>query len=939
MHLNLALPNMARNNRSEAREEDITTTELREQTLHNFLESWVIHDLLYKVDTEKLRRVQQKTHVALLRMLFMWIDEWYIKLPTGTGKTLFFTEILYALQLAAVLKAPTVDLTAQNLTQLVETWYENEAIFSIPSMEYDETEHTFKKLWNCTAKETLEHILEEIKEKLIDNPVVWSTYASLKSLFKNSPDLLDQLNHIAKVYISDEAHETMGNVWKAMKEYFMDREHGNPYGKMHILLTATPDRRKKSLKDSYHEIISIKLQECFEDEILIRPWFDGVGKAYLPIRGGIEKKPSVHEIESSWKFIDSTWRPIREVVVDKYAELLKKHVYFPGKFFCTTIKEAKDIERYAREVHGIRTMIQTSETQVSDAEISKMIYNDEIDVVVNVKMWVQGSDCRPLRCAARFNASNDPVFKTQGNGRIMRTMREEDVEEIFKNVRNRSKYSTYSDEQLKEIIRKSTDNTRIIEPDKWVLTVPKKWRLPVWPKWMWKKRKQYIPTKDDPIDELPNSLEDMFLCDEVDSSYLAQHYPNATVHFTDIKEFFEQEKISSLEELLVCDKDLIRSKAADRFRGSKFQKIDQMLSVRSLAWLNAVAEFMSYPAMSQQQFNKMYNDIVKKTIKPHSIVTLYDYFSNPWLEGNPASFLVWSVKHEEDIWEERSFVELTQRLGVNIQRQIKQFLGTTNPVKLLLEWEEKLNQIFDLINNIRKSQGLPVFPHGVKKEKIVAYLAEYCNFDSLKDYFHKHLQKIGITTVEQAFPRKNRQTIVHKLQEVRQRTIAKEMGIYAGYIYGDEFRRAFLRYMYGKEAADDVIYKNFIEKLKKKWTIYTIFDLLNVLHTHYFWQSRDIRFYFSNKLDDIPVDTLVKFAKIGVKHGLIQTDDIDNIRKDIELHKKSHYKLNYTRRKNKLERVLGVDLIRKQKENERKEQTKKDKMQAQSKKKDNKKAT
>ncbi|MBP6910506.1 hypothetical protein KBC03_02810 [Patescibacteria group bacterium] len=56
----------------------------------------------------------------------------------------------------------------------------------------------------------------------------------------------------------------------------------------------------------------------------------------------------------------------------------------------------------------------------------------------------------------------------------MRTMREEDVEEIFRNVRNKSKYASFSDDELKEIIRKSTDNTRIIEPDKWVLTVPRK---------------------------------------------------------------------------------------------------------------------------------------------------------------------------------------------------------------------------------------------------------------------------------------------------------------------------------------------------------------------------------------------------------------------------------------------------------------------------------
>lgn len=126
--------------------------------------------------------------------------------------------------------------------------------------------------------------MKDIKQQNIQNPVIGSTYASLKSLFKNNRALLDKLIEFLRMLVSDEGHETMGNVGTEMKEYFMDRDHGNPHGKIHIMLTATPDRRKKSLKHMYHEIISINLQECFEDEILIRPGFDGVGKAYLPIK-------------------------------------------------------------------------------------------------------------------------------------------------------------------------------------------------------------------------------------------------------------------------------------------------------------------------------------------------------------------------------------------------------------------------------------------------------------------------------------------------------------------------------------------------------------------------------------------------------------------------------------------------------------------------------
>ncbi|MBP6910507.1 hypothetical protein KBC03_02815, partial [Patescibacteria group bacterium] len=164
---------------------------------------------------------------------------------------------------------------------------------------------------------------------------------------------------------------------------------------------------------------------------------------------------------------------------------------------------------------------------------------------------------------------------------------------------------------------------------------------------MGKRRKKYIPTKDDPIDELPNSLEDMFLCDEVDSSYLAQHYPTATVHFTDIKEFFEIEKITSLEELLMQDTDEIISKAEERFRGAKLQRIQKMLSARSLDGLNAIADFMGYKPMSQQTLDRIYNKAVKELIKPKDITTLHEYRVYQRTEESPARLLLWRIKHQE----------------------------------------------------------------------------------------------------------------------------------------------------------------------------------------------------------------------------------------------------------------------------------------------------
>lgn len=171
-----------------------------------------------------------------------------------------------------MVKAPTVDLVAQNMRQIYESGYSLDQIFSIPPHKYNPENGRFEKSGNKSAAAALADILKEIKEKDIKSPIIVATYASLKSIYRNYPKLMDQLKDILDFYVSDEAHETTGPVGSDMKIYFMDRENeDHSHDKFHMLLTATADRKNMSLFDIHHEMISIKLQECFEDEILVRP--------------------------------------------------------------------------------------------------------------------------------------------------------------------------------------------------------------------------------------------------------------------------------------------------------------------------------------------------------------------------------------------------------------------------------------------------------------------------------------------------------------------------------------------------------------------------------------------------------------------------------------------------------------------------------------------
>ncbi len=116
--------------------------------------------------------------------------------------------------------------------------------------------------------------------------------------------------------------------------------------------------------------------------------------------------------------------------------------------------------------------------------------------------------------------------------------------------------------------------------------------------------------------------------------------------------------------------------------------------------------------------------------------------------------------------------------------------------------------------------------------------------------------------------------------------------------------------------------------MKKEWSLYTVFDLLRGLNSWNFRRQKDLVLYFGYNLDNVPLEKLVEFAHAWLKHGLIKTDDINKIPEDIALYRKNRHGWSYIKRKNKLEKTLGVDLIKKEELKKRKEEAKKNKAEA-----------
>lgn len=81
-----------------------------------------------------------------MSMLYHDIHEGLAKMPTGTGKTTYFSEILYALGEPAMVKVPRRLLIPQTMRELMESGYDVNHIFSLPPYEYDEKEDKFSKI-------------------------------------------------------------------------------------------------------------------------------------------------------------------------------------------------------------------------------------------------------------------------------------------------------------------------------------------------------------------------------------------------------------------------------------------------------------------------------------------------------------------------------------------------------------------------------------------------------------------------------------------------------------------------------------------------------------------------------------------------------------------------------------------------------------------------
>lgn len=441
----------------------------RENTLDVLLDKLIRH---FEARKHLYRIEQVKAFENLIKHLQEWNDKWLIKLPMGTGKTFLFSEICKALWLSTIILVPRVGLVNDTKEEMVwsdkKLWvgFKEDEVYTISSKE------------TGTSAEKLQKIFDENDGKF--KWVLVTTYASLNSIRRKSPELFDILIECCGFIVSDEAHRSLwdqtketGNelfaweIWddaeKAEQELEEALEKSFQW-KVHLFTTATPRLIDKDVRDDNDTIYSATIQQVADSGDLIIPKRVSVWKSFLHIerKNEEDQRFKLTEADLSWpldKYRDIDGNPLYETLSNKYVEEKERAWgYLPWVWFCTTVEQAEFVTEHLKSI-WVRAVRCTSDKpwvskSISDVEAKRMLENNEVDVVVTcTKVW-EGWDVPTLRSAIWYTPTQSPVKNLQGNGRIMRT-----ISEHLADVYREAMWDAYKE--------KTVDNTMIIEPESW----------------------------------------------------------------------------------------------------------------------------------------------------------------------------------------------------------------------------------------------------------------------------------------------------------------------------------------------------------------------------------------------------------------------------------------------------------------------------------------
>ncbi len=323
-------------------------------------------------ETRTLRGKQITVFENIRNFLEKGGTDGYIKLPTGSGKTVLFTELIEATDIPTLVVVPSnilVDQTGRRFEQFA------------PDLDYGKI--------NKYSKER-------------GKQVTITTYYSLIAGVKNGTIRPENF----KMLVLDEAHKALGTETRAAVEQFK--------GMTRLGFTATPRFARKELEQLLPtEIHTMTIAEGVEEEMLSS--FSAyiaktsVDLTNVPIQGGDYDKDELEKVVNQYAR--------NKGAVDLYEKMFKEETVVA---YCAGVKHAETMAQLFNE-RGIATAVVHGKQRRKEQEtILEKHKNGEIKVICNSDILIEGFDEPRASVCLNLRPTRSPVVAEQRGGRVLR---------------------------------------------------------------------------------------------------------------------------------------------------------------------------------------------------------------------------------------------------------------------------------------------------------------------------------------------------------------------------------------------------------------------------------------------------------------------------------------------------------------------------------------
>ncbi len=401
-----------------------------------------------EISTDLRHVTQQKVFSEIRRFIENGETKGYVKLPTGSGKTVIFQKFVEAIKQRTIIVVPT--------TQLIQ-----------------QTRDRFKKSKILSSIGVIDQTSKDI-----DSQYIITTYNSLIIQIKNKNILPDDF----PIIILDEAHKAQGNVSKDVIGQF---------NKSIVLgFTATPDYSEnkktqfaKKLSDVLpNKIYEMNVSEAIQSNMLCDavtlPHFTGLNISSVEIKDGDYVDSSLSSV------LDQNVH--RAEVVDYYE---KNFSSFKTIVFCAGIDHAEHMAKQFTDKKISAACISSRTSKLERKKILTDFKKGKIQILCNANILIEGFDDEEVSLCLNINPTMSAVVAEQRGGRVLRLdpknpnkkgyiidfvyndTRAVDLKVThpifyFEVLKSKSVSRTTTEQELKKNKKRSTDKYQLIPSEK-----------------------------------------------------------------------------------------------------------------------------------------------------------------------------------------------------------------------------------------------------------------------------------------------------------------------------------------------------------------------------------------------------------------------------------------------------------------------------------------